>query len=141
MVTLDQEFWGGRGDRYTYIHIILANCKTVFTVRHPLGPGELSLRAGRDLVWVAVWFGCPADALRLIGTMYVDTQPPPCRFIHRFSFILLILWPSSWRIIGVPALGNHTGALRHCPPDSVSVDAGRSRTRAGSLLPGAHVPH
>ena len=55
VVTLDQEFGADAG---TAIHTyILVNCKTVFTVRHPLGPGELSLRASRDLVWVAVGSG------------------------------------------------------------------------------------
>ena len=55
MVTLDQEFGADAG---TAIHTyILVNCRAVFTVRHPLGPGELSLRASRDLVWVAVGSG------------------------------------------------------------------------------------
>ena len=55
VVTLDLEF---EADAGTAIHTyILVNCKTVFTVRHPLGPGELSLRASRDLVWVAVGSG------------------------------------------------------------------------------------
>ena len=64
VVTLDQEFGADAGAAiHTYI---LANCKTVFTVRHPLGPGELSLRASRDLVWVAVWFGRLVDSLELV---------------------------------------------------------------------------
>ena len=55
VVTLDLEFGADAG---TAIHTyILVNCRTVFTVRYPLGPGELSLRASRDLVWVAVGSG------------------------------------------------------------------------------------
>ena len=55
VVTLDLEFGADAG---TAIHTyILVNCRTVFTVRYPLGPGELSLRANRDLVWVAVGSG------------------------------------------------------------------------------------
>ena len=71
-----------------------------------------------------------------------------CNFIL-FIFLILALRPGEW---GTRLGGLHPGspldtalpeqrAVRALPPDSVSVDAGRSRTRAGSLLPGAHVPH
>ena len=61
-------------DAGTAIHTyILASCKTVFTVRYTLGPGKLSLRASRDLVWVAVWFGRLVDSLGLVGTMQMHS--------------------------------------------------------------------
>ena len=66
-----------------------------------------------------------------------------------FIFLILALRPGEWgtRLGGLhpwfplDAALPEQRAVRALPPDSVSVDAGRSRTRAGSLLPGGHVPH
>ena len=52
VVTLDQEFGADAG---TAIHTyILSKLRDRIHRRYPLGPGKLSLRASRDLVWVAV---------------------------------------------------------------------------------------